>query len=137
MSAANDLAEKVGNILDPALRSIINTEAGDFRPYDRYGVELPGMTWLPLSLDSTTGVDLFLLRFAPGAQSMPHEHMAAEQFLMMEGELTDCDGHVFRAGEFARFEPGSTHHSHSVDGCLILVILQSRNRSLNSDPNND
>ena len=53
MSAANDLAEKVGNILDPALRSIINTEAGDFRPYDRYGVELPGMTWLPLSLDST------------------------------------------------------------------------------------
>ena len=133
MSTAVEIAKKVGNILNPDLRSVIDTNAGDFRPYDRYGDELPGLTWLPLSLDSATGVDLFLLRFEPGAQSMPHEHMAAEQFLMMEGTLTDCDGHVFRAGEFARFEPGSTHHSHSVDGCLILVILQARNRTIDSD----
>jgi hypothetical protein len=133
MDAATRLAGEVGNILDTALRSVIDTNEDNFRPYDRYGVELPGLTWLPLSLDEDTGLDLFLLRFEAGGQSFPHEHMAAEQFLMMEGTLTDCDGHVFRAGDFVRFEAGSKHHSNTVDGCLILVMLQGKNRRLDED----
>ena len=131
MSEATKRAEQLGNILDPSLRSIISTAGGNFRPYDRYGVELPGMSWLPLSLNASENLDLFLLRFEPGAQSYPHEHTTAEQFLMMEGTLTDCDGHVFRSGDFVRFEPGSTHHSASENGCLILVILRDPNRPLN------
>lgn len=135
MSEARKRAAELGDIVDPALRTVIATgimsgTEDAFRPYDRYGVELPGMSWLPLSLNEEEQLDLFLLRFEPGAQSYPHEHVNAEQFLMIEGTLTDCDGHEFTAGDFVRFEPGSTHHSHSTDGCLILVILRGRNRSL-------
>lgn len=134
MSEAKERAAQLGDIVDPALRTVIATGimTGEesFRPYDRYGVVLPGMSWLPLSLDTEERLELFLLRFEPGAQSYPHEHMAAEQFLMLEGTLTDCDGRVFKAGDFVRFEPNSKHHSHSVDGCLIMVILRERNRSL-------
>lgn len=134
MGIEKDLAMQFGDILDPGLRSVIDTRRADaFRPYDRYGAEIPGMFWLPLSLDEKTGLDIFLLRFEPGAQSMPHEHMAAEQFLMMAGTLTDCDGRTFTAGEFVRFEPGSTHHSTSDDGCLLLTVLQDRNRRLDTD----
>ena len=129
-SESMERARELGNILDASLRSVIPTGDGNFRPYDRYGVELPGMSWLPLSLNAEENLDLFLLKFEPGAQSYPHEHMAAEQFLMMEGTLTDCDGHVFKAGDFVRFEPGSEHHSVSEGGCLILVILRDRNRPL-------
>jgi len=130
MSEATERANELGNILDTSLRSVIETSDGDFHPYDRYGVVLPGMSWLPLSLNAEENLDLFLLRFEPGAQSYPHEHTAAEQFLIMEGTLIDCDGRVFKAGDFVRFEPGSTHHSASQNGCLILVILRNPNRPL-------
>ena len=43
----------------------------------------------------------------PGAQSVPHMHMGFEEFLMIEGELIDSDGTVFKSGEFVSFEPGS------------------------------
>ncbi len=130
MSIKTELAKQFGNILDPRTRSVTKTNESAFRPYDRYGDPVPGMHWLPLSLDEKTHLDLFLLRFDPGAQSMPHEHMAAEQFLVMEGTLTDCDGHVFEAGDFVRFEPGSKHHSVSESGCLLLAVLQEKNRKL-------
>ena len=130
MSKANDLAARLGDILDPALRSVTTTGADEFRPYDRYGVELPGMSWLPLSLDAIAELDVFMLSMAPGAQSFPHEHVGAEQFLVLDGTITDCDGAVFKSGDYVRFEPGSTHHSHSENGCLLLVILRQRNRGL-------
>lgn len=130
MSEAKERAAQLGDILDASLRNVIPTGEENFRPYDRYGVELPGMSWLPLSLNEEESLDLFLLRFEPGAQSYPHEHTEAEQFLMMDGTLTDCDGHVFRTGDFVRFESGSKHHSTSQDGCLILVILRDQNRKL-------
>ncbi len=130
MSESVERAKQLGNILDASLRTIISTDSDNFRPYDRYGVELPGMSWLPLSLNEEEKLDLFMLRFEPGAQSYPHKHTEAEQFLMLEGTLTDCDGHVFKAGDFVRFEPGSEHHSASENGCLILVILRDRNRPL-------
>lgn len=130
MSEAVERARKLGNILDTSLRTVIPTDHENFRPYDRYGVELPGMSWLPLSLNEEEKLDLFLLRFEPGSQSYPHEHTGAEQFLMLEGTLTDCDGHVFKAGDFVRFEPGSQHHSISEDGCLILAVFRESNRPL-------
>ena len=40
-----------------------------------------------------------------------------------EGELTDDDGTVFKAGDFVRFEPNSEHSSFSENGCTALVIL--------------
>lgn len=132
-SSAKNLAARLGDILDPSHRTVIPTGADGFRPYNRDGVELPGMTWLPLSLEAGKKLDVFMLRMEPGAQSYPHEHTEAEQFLVMDGSLTDCDGTVYRAGDFVRLEPGSTHHSHTEDGCLLLVILRERNRNLGED----
>ena len=56
--------------------------------------------------------------------------MGFEEFLVMEGELVDCDGSSFRAGDFVRFLPGSKHSSHTPDGCTLLVILRGNNRAL-------
>ena len=40
------------------------------------------------------------------------------------------DGTVFKAGDFVSYPPGSRHHSHSPDGCLLLVFLRAYNRRL-------
>jgi len=65
-----------------------------------------------------------------GAKSLPHTHTGFEEFLMLEGELTDEDGKVFKKGEFVTFEPGTTHSSHTKNGCLILVFMRGINKAL-------
>lgn len=112
-------------------RAVIATHAeGVYRPYDRYGSVIDGMSWIPLSRDETADHDMFLLRFAPGARSRPHRHEGLEQFLVLEGTLVDDDGTVFGTGDFVRFATGSEHSSHAPDGCLLLVSIRGRNRPL-------
>jgi len=107
-------------------------DAAAFRPFDRYGVTIPGMTWLPLSLDRSTGRGTFVLRMDPGTRSLPHEHTHGEEFLMLEGVLVDNDGTEFRTGDFVRFDPGSRHFSVAPGGCLIAVFMRGPNRALDA-----
>ena len=121
------------DLLDPAMRRVVSTADPDFRPYDRYGKLVPDLEWFPLS--GETGNDeyeCFLIRFKPGASSSPHEHTGTEEFLVLEGELEDPDGTVFKAGDFVSYQPGSRHYSVSPKGCVLLVNLRGRNRPLDA-----
>jgi anti-sigma factor ChrR (cupin superfamily) len=101
-------------MLDTRLREIINTGDENLIPYDRYGSPVPGMSWLPLSGERLNDqFECFLLRMDAGARSTPHEHTGFEEFLVVDGELVDCDGSSYRAGDFVRFSPGSRHSSHA------------------------
>ena len=66
----------------------------------------------------------------PNAKSLHHVHTGYEEFLMLEGESTDLDGKIFKKGDFVAFEPGSTHSSHTKEGCLILVFMRGINKPL-------
>ena len=101
-------------------------------PYDRFGKTDPNMEWLPLSGAFGSDYECFLVRFKPGASSMPHEHTGTEEFLVLEGELEDCDGALFKAGDFVSYGKGSRHCSTSPSGCLLLVIVRGINRLLSA-----
>lgn len=121
-------------MLDPELRQIIGTTVEKPRPYDRYGDPLPGMSWIPLSGEAMNGeYECYFLRMDAGAESRPHEHTGHEEFLVLDGELIDCDGSRYRSGDFVHFSPGSKHYSHAPEGCTLLVILRGNNRAL--EPN--
>jgi anti-sigma factor ChrR (cupin superfamily) len=121
-------------MLDASLRQIIATTSEQYRPYDRYGEPIAGMSWIPLSGELHNGAfECFLLRMDAGARSRPHEHTGGEEFLLLDGELIDCDGQRFHSGDYVRFEPGSKHSSHTDEGCTMLVILRGNNRPLGSD----
>ena len=68
-----------------------------------------------------------------GARSNPHEHTGHEEFLVLDGELIDCDGQSFKSGDYVHFQPGSKHSSSSPEGCTLLVILRGNNRALRPD----
>ncbi len=104
-----------------------------FVPYDRYGEAVPGLSWLNLSYDAETGHGSFLIRFEPGSRSLPHEHTGIEEFLVLEGQLVDDDGTIFRTGDFVSFGPGSRHSSMAPQGCLIAVFLRGHNRLIEED----
>ena len=118
-------------MLDTNLRQIIETGNMDFLPYTRYGEPLAGMSWIPLSGElHNDEFECFLLRMDPGSSSRPHEHTGHEEFLIIDGELVDCDGTRFRRGDYVRFQPGSKHSSHTPGGCTLLVMLRGKNRVL-------
>ncbi len=121
------------NLLDPILRRVVATRETKFLPYDRYGTPRPNFSWLPLSQDKEKTYELILLRIDAGGISQPHEHMGMEEFLVLDGELEDCDGTVYRPGDFVSFRPGSRHSSTSHHGCLLLVFLRGINRAIEID----
>ena len=121
-------------MLDASLRQVISTASDRFKPYDRYGDPVAGMSWIPLSGETGNGsYECFQLRMDAGARSKPHEHTGHEEFLVVDGELTDCDGQVFNSGDYVRFLPGSKHSSSTADGCTLLVTLRGNNRPLRAD----
>ena len=112
-------------------RKITNLFNVDFKPFDNYGVTVPGMSWHKISYDKQNGgYGTYLLKMEPNAKSLHHIHTGYEEFLMLEGELTDLDGKIFKKGDFVTFEPGSTHSSHTKEGCLILVFMRGINKPL-------
>ena len=111
-------------MLDASLRNIIETGDTTFKPYNRYGDPVDGMSWIALSGDLLNGeFECFLLRMDAGAKSNPHEHTGHEEFLMLDGELIDCDGQVFKRGDYVHFQPGSKHSSTTPKGLHVAGYL--------------
>ena len=112
-------------------RKITNLYNVKFVPFDNYGVVVPGMSWYKISYSKEKGGQgTYVLKMEPGAKSLPHEHTGFEEFLILDGELIDHDGKVFKKDDFISFEPGSKHSSHTINGCLVLVFMRGINQPL-------
>ena len=114
-------------------RRVFDIHNLEFLPFDRYGAPVPKMSWHIISYNQKNGQGSYVLKMEPGAQTVPHMHMGFEEFLMIEGELIDSDGTVFKKGEFVSFEPGSQHSSISETGALIVVFQRGLNEAINQD----
>ncbi len=111
-------------------RKITDIHNINFKPFDRYGEAVPKMSWHILSYDEITGYGSYILKMDPGAQTIPHIHTGFEEFFIVEGELIDSDGVVFKEGNFVSFEPGSKHSSLSKNGALIVVFQRGINQPI-------
>jgi quercetin dioxygenase-like cupin family protein len=113
-----------------SFRTMVNFRKAKFRPYHLQGEVQKDLTWYNLSYDERTGMGFFLVRFAPGAASIPHEHLDFEEFVVLEGEITDSDGTVYRSGDCVSLRPGSRHVSVSRTGCISAVFVRGGFRTL-------
>ena len=112
-------------------RQITNINNLKFEPFDNYGSVVPGMSWYKISYNRDAGGQgTYVLKMDPGSKSLPHEHTGYEEFLMLDGELIDPDGKIFKKGDFISFEPGSTHSSYTKNGCLVLVFMRGINKPI-------
>ena len=109
-------------------RKITNPLNVQFEPFDNYGAPIPGMSWHKISYDQNIGQGSYILKMDPGAKSLPHKHTNYEEFFVLDGELIDPDGKVFKKGDFVTFEPNSTHSSYTKNGCLVLVFMRGINK---------
>jgi len=104
-------------------RQIIEIKQEKLLAYNRYGTVSKGLKWLLLSKVEKLEHEVFIVQFEAGSSSNLHRHKGYEEFYVLDGELIDDDGKVFKKGDYIKFETGSEHSSYSKTGCTILVIL--------------
>ncbi len=86
--------------------------------------------WKNVSFDEVTGQGSYLMKMAPGTRSNPHIHHGAEEFFVLEGNLTDDDGFSYRSGDFVSLAAGSSHFSRTEAGCLLVVTHRGATESI-------
>jgi anti-sigma factor ChrR (cupin superfamily) len=112
-------------------RQITDVNNLKFEPFDNYGKIIPGMSWYKITYDKENGGQgTYVLKMEPGAKSLPHEHTGFEEFLILDGDLIDPDGKIFKKGDFVSFKPGSRHSSYTKNGCLVLVFMRGINKAI-------
>ncbi|MCB2129891.1 MAG: cupin domain-containing protein [Rhodobacteraceae bacterium] len=110
----------------PPRRTLSRFDTSTFTPLLAFGDSEGTMLWHNISFDAESGTGSYMLVMAPGASSAPHRHRGAEEFYVLEGELIDFDGQIYRAGDFVRLAPGTAHSSLSPEGCKLLVTHWGR-----------
>ena len=113
-------------------RQIIETRDEELLDYNRYGKVISGLKWLPLSKNEKLEHEVFIVQFEPESSSSLHKHQGYEEFYVIDGELIDDDGKVFKKGDYIKFEKGTKHSSYSNTGCTLLVILYAGTNELKS-----
>ena len=111
-------------------RTTVNWKKANWTTYSLQGKPQEDLTWHNLSWDEKTDSGFFLIKFAPGGISIPHEHLAYEEFVVLEGELEDNDGHVYRTGDCVSLKPGSKHFTRSKTGATSAVFVRGGFRTL-------
>jgi anti-sigma factor ChrR (cupin superfamily) len=102
---------------------VANIYEAEFKPFVyEDGVALGDSV---LQLDDTVplGVGFHVYRMPPGMTSRPHRHNGHEQFLILEGELIENDGTVFRKGDLVWLRDHTEHCSYTPNGCLLAVHI--------------
>ncbi len=102
-----------------------------FKPFDKYGEPIAGWTWHKISFDEKTNFGSYISKLEPGTKTIPHIHSGHEEFLILDGELIDSDGTIFKKGDFVSYEPNSSHSSFTEKGCLILTFMRGQNNQIN------
>ena len=106
-------------------RKVANIHDDDaFSPWDPEGVKERGTSILKLNTSGHRDVGFYIYKMEPGSHSAPHRHGGAEEFVIIEGELIENDGTVFKAGDVVWLAPGTEHNSRTETGCLIAVYAE-------------
>ena len=83
--------------ITPNERIVHNYKSAPYKSYiDADGREIPGQSYVQFDDTFPEGAGFTLYRMAPGSSSQPHEHTCHEQFFVIEGEVTDNDGYVYK-----------------------------------------
>ena len=112
-------------------RVVVNIRTpGAFKSYFVDGKPLPLQGYIQLDETFPEGAGFYIYRMEPGAVTQPHEHTSHEQFLVVEGELIENDGTVFRAGDFVMLRQGTEHNSRTETGCTLAVFVRTVERNV-------
>jgi anti-sigma factor ChrR (cupin superfamily) len=104
-------------------RRIANIHSAEYKPFVYPDGVALGDTALQLDRDKPLGEGFHVYRMPAGMKSRRHIHNGHEQFLILEGELIESDGTVFKTGDMVFYADGTEHDSFTANGCLLAVHI--------------
>ena len=116
--------------IQPDDRRDVNIYNDDFKPFGGDAAPSSHESALQINAHEQLGVGFHVYRMQPGTTTTPHEHTQDEEFLVLEGELTDNDGYVYRTGDLVWLKKGTQHSSHSEHGALLAVYIGAAEKNL-------
>ena len=116
--------------VEKAERLVVNIHTSAFKPFVIDGQPVAGQSYLQLDNSFPEGTGFHIYRMAPGSSSQPHEHTSPEQFLVLEGEVKDNDGYVYRPGDFVLLRSGTQHSSHTETGATLAVFVATQEKNV-------
>ena len=115
----------------PSDRVVVNiNDPHVFKSFIVDGAPLPKQGYIQLDETFPEGAGFYIYRMEPGAVTQPHEHTAHEQLLVLDGEMIENDGTVFKAGDFVMLRQGTEHNSRTETGCTLAVFVRTLERDL-------
>ena len=108
------------------LRTVANIKTLKWELLDQPGLPGEKVWWYNLSYDPVLGNGSYLYKMEAGTRSNPHKHAGPEEFYILEGDLIDSDGYVYKTGDFVSLAAGSRHNSTSPNGCVIVVTHRGK-----------
>ena len=111
-------------------RKITKLNNLNFEPFNKYGEPIKGWKWHKISFDEKTNYGTYVSKLDPGTKTVHHIHTGNEEFLILDGELIDSDGTIFKKGDFISYEPNTKHSSYTKKGCLILTFMRGHNSQI-------
>ena len=81
---------------------------------------VPGVEICQLWRDGMNERHTTLIRMQGGTSLPAHLHGGTEECYVVQGDLHDR-GIELRAGDYVRFEAGTSHTASSEDGCILLI----------------
>jgi anti-sigma factor ChrR (cupin superfamily) len=109
--------------INPNDRRIANIHTAPFASFVYPDGIALGDTILQLDDEMELGTGFHVYRMPPGMTTRSHRHNGHEQFLILEGELHESDGTVFRKGDLVFYRDGTEHNSYTPNGCLLAVHI--------------
>lgn len=110
-------------VQNPSDLRVANIYSAEFKPFVYKDGAALGDSVLQLNDELPLGVGFHVYRMPAGMATRPHRHNGHEQFLILEGELIENDGTVFRKGDLVWYRDGTEHNSYSPNGCLLAVHI--------------
>ncbi len=112
--------------IQPQERKIVNIhDEGVFTAYDPAEMSETGTHYIQLNPNTRLNEGFYIYRMEPGSSSTPHRHGGAEEFLMIQGELIDNDGTIYKQGDVVWLGAGTEHTSRTETGCVIAVYAEA------------
>ena len=106
-------------------RRVANIHDTPFKPWASENGADTGESLIQINSSDQDCVGFHIYRMAPGTTTTPHRHTDDEEFYVIEGELTDNDGTIYRAGDLVWLKKGTEHYSYSEKGCTLVVYIKT------------
>ena len=106
-------------------RLVKNIHDTEFQPFPESDQFSSSESYIQLDGAASPATGFHVYKMAPGATTVPHEHTGDEHFLVLDGELTDHDGYVYKSGDLVLLKQGTIHNSTTKDGCTLAVFISS------------